>query len=90
MENPSEVGHKRISVVHETLQQLPGCDSSPPHRLCCDVCSCAILHSDILEQQSGGFDMAITFDLPTAGQRKLMRHMISNALTPALRMMLRG
>jgi len=27
VENPSEVGQKRISVEHETVQQLLGCDS---------------------------------------------------------------
>jgi hypothetical protein len=27
VENPSEIGQKRISVEHETLQQLRGCDS---------------------------------------------------------------
>ena len=31
VENPSEIGQKRISVEHETVQQLPGCDSCP-HR----------------------------------------------------------
>ncbi len=30
-ENLSEIGQKRISVEHETVQQLPGCDSCP-HR----------------------------------------------------------
>jgi hypothetical protein len=25
--NASEIGQKRISVEHETVQQLPGCDS---------------------------------------------------------------
>jgi hypothetical protein len=29
--NPSEIGQKRISVEHETVQQLRGCDSCP-HR----------------------------------------------------------
>ena len=27
VENPSEIGQKRINVEHETVQQLPGCDS---------------------------------------------------------------
>ena len=31
VENLSEIGQKRISVEHETVQQLPGCDSCP-HR----------------------------------------------------------
>ena len=29
VENPPEIGQKRISVEHETVQQLPGCDSCP-------------------------------------------------------------
>jgi hypothetical protein len=29
VENLSEVGQKRISVEHETVQQLLGCDSRP-------------------------------------------------------------
>jgi hypothetical protein len=29
VENLSEVGQKRISVEHETVQQLRGCDSRP-------------------------------------------------------------
>ena len=29
VENPSEIGQKRISVEHETVQQLLGCDSCP-------------------------------------------------------------
>jgi hypothetical protein len=29
--NPSEIGQKRISAEHETVQQLLGCDSCP-HR----------------------------------------------------------
>jgi hypothetical protein len=29
VENPSEIGQKRISVEHETVQQLPGCGSCP-------------------------------------------------------------
>lgn len=28
-DNLSEAGQKRISVEHETVQQLPGCDSCP-------------------------------------------------------------
>ena len=28
-ENLSEIGQKRISVEHETVQQLPGCDLCP-------------------------------------------------------------
>ena len=31
VENLSEIGQKRISVEHETVQQLLGCDSCP-HR----------------------------------------------------------
>ena len=85
VEKPSDVGHKRISVEHETVQQLRGCDSWSPHRFCGDVCSCIILHPDILEQRSDGFGIAITFDLPATGQRKVARHTINNALTPALR-----
>ena len=29
VKNPSEVGQNRISVEHETVQQLRGCDSCP-------------------------------------------------------------
>jgi len=29
VENLSEIGQNRISVEHETVQQLPGCDSCP-------------------------------------------------------------
>jgi len=29
IQNLSEIGQKRISVEHETVQQLPGCDSCP-------------------------------------------------------------
>jgi hypothetical protein len=29
VENLSEIGQKRISVEHETVQQLLGCDSCP-------------------------------------------------------------
>ena len=29
VENPSEIAQKRISVEHETVQQLLGCDSCP-------------------------------------------------------------
>jgi hypothetical protein len=85
VEKPSDVGQKRISVEHETVQQLRGCDSWSPHRFCGDLCSCIILHPDILEQQSDGFGIAITFDLPATGQRKVARHAINNALIPALR-----
>jgi hypothetical protein len=85
VENPSEDGQKRISVEHETVQQLRGCDS----RLRgwrCDVCSCVILHPDILVQQSGAFVAVTMFALPTVGQRKVTRQTINKALTPALRM----
>ena len=85
VKQPPDVGQKRISVEHETVQQLRGCDSWSPHRFCWDVCSCIILHPDILEQQSDGFGIAITFDLPTEGQRKVARHTINNAFTAALR-----
>jgi len=44
------------------------------------------VHLDILVQQAGTFFIVVTFDLPTVGQRKLMRHTINNALTPVLRM----
>ena len=86
VKTPSDVGQKRISVEHETVQQLRGCDWWSPHRFSGDVCSCTILHPDILEQQSDRFGMAITFDLPAEGQRKVARHTINNALTPAFRM----
>jgi len=84
--NPSEIGRKRISVEHETVQQLPGCDVSPPRRSCRAVCSGVILHPNILEQQSGVCVTVITFGLATSGQRKLMRQTINKALTPTLRM----
>jgi hypothetical protein len=82
LENPSEIGQKRISVEHETVQQLLGCD------LCShgfDVCSGVILHPDILEQQSGDFVIMTTFGLATSGQRKPTRQTISKALRPARR-----
>jgi len=44
------------------------------------------VHPDILAQQAGAFFIVVTFDLPTVGQRKLMKHTINNALTPVLRM----
>jgi hypothetical protein len=86
VENSSEIGQKRISVEHETVQQLVGCGASPPHRSCCDVCSFVILHWDILEQQSGAFVNVITFGLATSGQRKVSRQTINKALRQALRM----
>jgi len=86
VKKPSDVGQKRISVEQETVQQLRGCNSWSAHRFCGDVCSCIILHPDILEQQSDHFGIAITFDLPAEGQRKVVRHTINNALNPALRM----
>jgi hypothetical protein len=85
VENPSEIGQKRISVEHETVQQLLGCDSCP-HGCWRDVCSCVILHPDILEQQSGALVTVTTFGLATAGQRKITRQTINKALRPALRM----
>jgi hypothetical protein len=84
--NPSDIGQKRISVEHETVQQLADCDLSPPHRSCCDICSFAILHPDILEQQSGAFVTVITLGLATSGQRNVTRQTINKALMPALRM----
>ena len=85
VENLSEVGQKRISVEHETVQQLPGCDSCP-HRSCCDFCSGVILHRGILEQQSGALVTVMTFGLATSGQRKVTRQIINKALIPVLRM----
>jgi hypothetical protein len=85
VKNPPEIGQKRISVEHETVQQLLGCDSRP-HGCCCDVCSCVILHPDILEQQSGAFVIATRFGLATSGQRKITRQTINKVLRPALRM----
>jgi hypothetical protein len=86
VENPSEIGQKRISVEHETVQQLLGCDVLPPNRSCCEVCSGVILHPDILEQQSGVFVIVTTFGLAISGQRKVTRQTINKALTPAPRM----
>jgi hypothetical protein len=83
-ENASEIGQKRISVEHETVQQL-GCDLCP-HRSSCDDCSCVILHRDILEQQSAAFVAVTTFGLATSGQRKVTRQTINKALTPVLPM----
>jgi hypothetical protein len=85
VENPSEIGQKRISVEHETVQQLLGCDSWP-HRSRCDVCSFVILHPEILEQQSGVFVTVTTFGLATSGQRKVTRQRTNKALMPTLRM----
>ena len=84
--NPSEIAQKRISVEHDTVQQLPGCDLSPPHRSCCDVCSWVILHPDILAQQSSTFVTVTTFDLANSGQRNVTRQTINKPLRPALRM----
>jgi hypothetical protein len=85
VENLSEVAQKRLSVEHETVQQLLGCDSCP-HGCWRDVCSCGIVHPDILEQQSGAFVTAIMFGLATSGQRKVTRQTINKTLRPALRM----
>ena len=85
VENLSEVAQKRISVEHETVQQLPGCDLCS-HGSGCDVCSGVILHPDILEQQSGAFVTVTRFGLATSGQRKVTRQTINKAFRPALRM----
>ena len=85
VENLSEIGQRRISVEHETVQQLRGCDSCP-QRFLWDICSGIILHPDILEQQSGAFVTVITFGLATSGQRNATRQTINKALRPALRM----
>ena len=87
--NLSEIGQKRISVEHEMVQQLRGCDLRP-HGSSFDVCSCVILHPDILEQQSGAFVTVATFGLATSGHRKVTRQTINKALRPALRMTFRG
>jgi hypothetical protein len=84
VENLPEIGQKRISVEHETVQQLLVCDSCP-HRSC-DFCSCVILHCDILEQQSRAFVTVTRLGLATSGQRKVTKQTINKALTPALRM----
>src|SRR5215831_12634027 len=84
--NRSEIGQKRISVEHETVQQLLRCDVSPLHRSWCDVCSGIILHPDILEQQSGAFVTVATFGLAASGHRKATRQTINKELNPALRM----
>jgi len=81
----SVVGQKRISVEHETVQQLRGCDLCP-QRSSWDVCSGVILHPDILEQQSGAFVTVIMFALPASGQRKVTRQTIIKTLIPVLRM----
>jgi hypothetical protein len=88
--NPSEIGQKRISVEHETVQQLLGCDVSPPHRSCREVCSFVILHPETLEQQSGAFVTVTTFGLATSGQRKVTKQTINKALRPTLRMTFRA
>jgi hypothetical protein len=85
VENLSEVGQKRMSVEHETVQQLRGCDLCS-HGSRFDVCSGVILHADILEQQSGAFVIVTMFDFATSGQRKVTRQTINKALRPALRM----
>ena len=84
--NRSEIRQKRISVEHETVQQLLRCDVSPLHRSWCDVCSGIILHPDILEQQSGAFVTVTTFGLATSGHRNVARQTINKALSRALRM----
>ena len=64
VENFSEMGQKRISVEHETVQQLLGCDLCPQGSLF-DVCSGFILQPGILEQQSDAFVIVITLGLAT-------------------------
>jgi hypothetical protein len=44
------------------------------------------LHPDILEQQSGAFEIVTTFGFATSGQRKVTRQTINKVLKPALRM----
>jgi hypothetical protein len=83
-EKPTEAGQKRISVKHEFVQQLEGCDSSPAHPLCDEACSYGLAHPFILAQQFCAFDTAKAFGFPSAGQRKVLRHTITNALAVAL------
>lgn len=84
--NRSETGQKRISVEHETVQQLPGWDWCPHGRLC-GVSSWGILHPDILAQQSCVLTSVTvtTLGLATSGQRKITRQTLNKALMPALR-----
>jgi len=56
--NLSEIGQKRISVEHETVQQLFACESRR-QGWSCDFCSGVILHPGIFEQQSGAFVLGI-------------------------------
>jgi len=84
IEKPTEAGQKRISVEHKFVQQLEGCDSSPAHPLCDEACSCGLAHPFILAQQFCVFDTAKALGFPNAGQRKVLRHTITNALAASL------
>jgi hypothetical protein len=84
IEKPTEAGQKRISVEHEFVQQLEGCDSSPAHPLCDEACSCGFAHPCILAQQFCAFVTAKALGFPSAGQRKVLRHTITNALAATL------
>lgn len=64
VENFCEIGQKRISVEHETVQQLLGCDLCPQGSSF-DVCSGFILQPVIVEQQSGAFVIVMTLGLAT-------------------------
>jgi len=81
---PSEAEQKRIKVEHETVQQLRDCDSWCAHPVCDEAFSCAFAQPGILAQQAD-FTTVIMLDFPTAGQRKLLRHTITNAMVAALR-----
>ena len=84
IEKPTEAGQKRISVEHEFVQQLEGCDSLPAHPLCDEACSCGFVPPSILQQQLCAVVIANALGFPSAGQRKVLRHTITNAMAATL------
>jgi len=84
IEKPTEAGQKRISVEHEFVQQPDGFDSSLAHPLCDEACSCGFVHPCILAQQFCAFVTAKVLGFPSAGQRKVLTHTITNALAATL------
>jgi len=87
IEKPTDAGQKRISVEQEFVQQLEGRDSSPAHLLCDEACSCGFVHPCILTQQFCAFVGAKALGFPSAGQRKALRHTITNTIAAALCML---
>ncbi len=86
IEKPTEAGQKRISVEQEFVQQLECCDL-PAHLLCDEACSCGFVHPCILARQFCAFVTAKVLGFPSAGQRKVLRHTITNTLAATLCML---